>query len=81
LTQIRPDTDRVAFGVVVGDNGFRVAGYDVFAGTGGGIVGTSQETARRADRMTHDQSFFLLVNGDTSTRSGCCGTSSPTAPS
>ena len=42
-----PDADHVAFGVVVGDNGFRLAAYEVFAGTGGGIAGTSEETARR----------------------------------
>lgn len=60
-----PDADHVAFGVVAGGNGFRVAAYDVFAGTGGGIAGTSAETARRASGLTHDESFFLLLNGDT----------------
>jgi PhnB protein len=60
-----PDADRVAFGVVVGDGGFRVAAYDVFGGTGGGIAGSSAQTARRADGLTHDESFFLLLNGDT----------------
>jgi PhnB protein len=60
-----PEANHVAFGVVVGDNGFRVAAYDVFAATGGGIAGTSQETTRRAGGLTHDESFFLLLNGDT----------------
>jgi len=60
-----PDAGHVAFGVVVGDNGFRVAAYDVFAATGGGIAGTSQETARRASGLTHDEPFFMLLNGDT----------------
>jgi PhnB protein len=60
-----PDADRVAFGVVVGDNGFRVAAYDVFGGTGDGIAGTSAQTARRAGGLTHDEPFFLLLNGDT----------------
>lgn len=60
-----PDADRVAFGVVLGDNGFRVAAYDVFGGTGGGIAGSSAHTARRADGLTHDESLFLLLNGDT----------------
>lgn len=59
-----PDADHVAFGVVVGDNGFRVAAYDVFGGTGGGIAGASEETAHRAGGLTHDESFFLLLNGD-----------------
>ena len=60
-----PDADRVAFGVVVGDSGFRVAAYDVFGGTGGSIAGSSARTARRAGGLTHDESFFLLLNGDT----------------
>jgi len=60
-----PDVDRVAFGVVVGDSGFRVAVYDVFGGTGGGIAGSSAQAARRAGGLTHDESFFLLLNGDT----------------
>lgn len=60
-----PDADRVAFGAVVGDNGFRLAAYDVFEGTGDGIAGASARTARRADGLTHDESFFLLLNGDT----------------
>jgi PhnB protein len=59
------DAGHVAFGVVVGDNGFRVAAYDVFAATGGGIAGTSQVTTRRASGLTHDEPFFLLLNGDT----------------
>jgi PhnB protein len=60
-----PDADHVAFGVVVGDNGFRVAAYDVFGSTGGGIAGASAQTAHRAGGLTHDESFFLLLNGDT----------------
>ena len=59
------DADRVAFGVVVGDSGFRLAAYDVFGGTGGGIAGSSAQAARRAGGLTHDESFFLLLNGDT----------------
>jgi PhnB protein len=60
-----PDADRVAFGVVVGDNGFRVAAYDVFGATGGGIARGSTQTVRRTGGPTHDESFFLLLNGDT----------------
>ena len=60
-----PDADRVAFGVIVADNGFRVAAYDVFGGTGGGIAGSSEQRARRGGGLTHDESFFLLLNGDT----------------
>ena len=60
-----PD-DRVAFGVVAGDSGFRVTGYYVFGGVGGGIAGSSAQTARRSGGLTHDEPFFLLLNGDTS---------------
>jgi hypothetical protein len=56
-----PDADRVAFGVVAGGNGFRVAAYDVFGATGGGIAGASAQTARRASGLTHDEPFFLLL--------------------
>lgn len=37
------DADHIAFEVVVGSNGFRVAAYDVFGGAGGGIADTSEE--------------------------------------
>ena len=60
-----PDAGRVAFGVVAGDTGFRVAAYDVFGGTGGGIAGSSAQAGRRAGGLTHDEPFFLLLNGDT----------------
>jgi PhnB protein len=60
-----PDADRVAFGVLAGDGGFRVAAYDVFGATGGGIAGLSAGSSRRARGLTHDESFFLLLNGDT----------------
>jgi PhnB protein len=60
-----PDADHVAFGVVVADNGFRVAAYDVFGETGGGVAGTANATGRRADGLTHAESFFLLLNGET----------------
>ena len=60
-----PDADHVAFGVVAGDSGFRVAAYDVYAATGAGIAGTSPQAARRAAGLTHDEPFFLLLNGDT----------------
>jgi PhnB protein len=42
-----------------------VAAYDVFGSIGGGIAGTSAQAARRASGLTHDESFFLLLNGDT----------------
>jgi PhnB protein len=60
-----PDFDRVAFGVLVGDGGFRVAAYDVFGSNDGGLAGTTEKGARRAHGLTHEESLFLLVNGDT----------------
>lgn len=60
-----PDVDHVAFGVVIGDNGFRMAAYDVFGSTGDGVAGTSPGTRRRTGGLTHDESMFLLLNGDT----------------
>jgi hypothetical protein len=32
--------------------------------TGGGLAGSSAQTARRAGGLTHDESFFLLLNVD-----------------
>jgi PhnB protein len=60
-----PDADHVAFGLVAADNGFRVAAYDVFGQTGGGVAGSPAATTRRADGLTHTESFFLLLNGET----------------
>lgn len=62
-----PDAHHVAFGMLAADNGFRLAAYDVFGANGGGIAtaaGPSQ-AAHRADQLTHTDSFFLLLNGDT----------------
>lgn len=58
-----PDADHVAFGVVMGDNGFRIAGYDVIGAAGGGIAGSAPSTTRRAQSLTHDESVFVLLNG------------------
>ena len=65
LSPDAPDADRVAFGLVAGDNGFRVAAYDVYGSTGGGIAGTTPGTGHRADGLTHDEPLFLMLNGDT----------------
>ena len=62
-----PDADHVAFGMVAADNGFRLAAYDVFGANGGGIATaeTSSPAVHRAAGLTHTDSFFLLLNGDT----------------
>lgn len=60
-----PDADRVAFGLVAGESGVRLAAYDVFGATGGGIAGPSASRTRRADTLTHTEPFFLVLNGET----------------
>lgn len=65
LAQDSPDADHVAFGMVAGDNGFRLAAYDVFGATGGGVAGSSAASRRRADGLTHTESLFVLLNGET----------------
>ena len=63
VTAESPDADLVAFGVVMGENGFGIAGYDVFGATGGGIAGTTPSTTRRTQSLDHDESAFVLLNG------------------
>lgn len=56
-----PDADHVAFGMVATDT-FRLAAYDVFGATGG--PGGTGAASRRANGLTHTESFFVLLNGD-----------------
>lgn len=57
-----PDAHHVAFGMVATDT-FRLAAYDVFAAADRpGATGTA---SRRTDGLTHTESFFVLLNGDT----------------
>lgn len=59
-----PGADRVVFGVVAADNGFRVMGYDIPGETGGSIVGGT--TTRRENNTTiTDQALFVSLNADT----------------
>lgn len=62
-----PDADHVAFGMVAADNGFRLAAYDVFGTTDSGIADSHAPggAAPRTAGLTHTESFFLLLNGDT----------------
>lgn len=52
------DTGYVAFGMVVAENGFRIAAYDVLGTTGATQTGASPH--RRARGITHTESFFVL---------------------
>jgi PhnB protein len=59
-----PGADRVVFGVVEADNGFRVMGYDVPGESGGTLVGGT--STRREDNTTlTDQAVFVSVTADT----------------
>ena len=60
-----PDADRVAFGMVAAGNGFRLAAYDVFGANGGGIASAAGADRPPRRRPTHNEPFFLLLNGDT----------------
>ena len=59
-----PGADRVVFGLVAADNGFRVMAYDVPGEAGGTLVGGS--STRREDGTTlTDQALFVSVSADT----------------
>lgn len=61
-----PDADHVSFGMLIADNGIRLAAYDVF-GTANqpGLASAGLNGARRADGLTHAEPFFVVLNGDT----------------
>ena len=66
LDEGAPDADKVSFGLLVGSDGFRLAGYDVYGRADGGSVisaVTPPEQARAAG-LGHAEPFFLLLNGD-----------------
>lgn len=61
-----PDADHVSFGLLVADNGVRLAAYDVFgAPNRPGLASPGMSGARRADGLTHTEPFFVVLNGDT----------------
>lgn len=61
-----PDADHVSFGLLVADNGVRLAAYDVFgASQGSGLASSALSGVRRADGLTHTEPFFVVLNGDT----------------
>ena len=59
-----PGADRVVFGLVAADNGFRVMAYDVPGETAGAIVGGTS-TRRQNGTTVTDQAFFVSVTADT----------------
>ncbi len=62
-----PDAEHLAFGMLAAENGFRLAAYDVFGTSGGGLAAAGlPEAASRADGgLTHTESAFLLLNSET----------------
>lgn len=59
-----PGADRVVFGLVAADSGFRVMAYDVPGEAGGTLVGGG--STRREDDVTWtDQALFVSVSADT----------------
>ncbi len=58
-----PNANLVGFGMVVAENGFRIAAYDVFDATGDRLAGS--DGPGRADGLVHTESLFVLLNGDT----------------
>ena len=62
-----PAAEQVAFGMVAGDDGFRLAAYDVFGATGGGpaAAGLPDAGTRAGNGLTHTESAFLLLNSET----------------
>ncbi len=55
-----PGSDRVVFGVLAAENGFRVMGYDIPGRTEGGLAGGG--STRREDGVTvTDQALFVSI--------------------
>ena len=67
-----PDADHLAFGMLAGDNGIRLAAYDVFGADGGGLAGSalSDGSTRAGGGLTHTESSFLLLNSETLDEAG-----------
>lgn len=59
-----PGADRVVFGLVTADNGFRVMAYDVPGETAGAIVGGTS-TRRHNGTTVTDQAVFVSLAADT----------------
>ncbi len=60
-----PDADCVSFGMLAADNGLRLAAYDVFGAHGPTLASAGLSGATRAQGLTHNEPFFVVLNGDT----------------
>jgi len=59
-----PGSDKVAFGLVAGENGFRIMGYDIPGRTEGGIAAPGS-THRENNTTVTDQSLFVSISSPT----------------
>jgi PhnB protein len=59
-----PGADKVVFGLVASEGGFRVMGYDIPGQTGGAIAGGGS-TRRENNTTLTDQALFVSVGSDT----------------
>jgi len=67
LDSSAPDAGHLAFGMLAAENGLRLAAYDVFGASGGGLAGAGLEqgATRAGGDLTHTESSFLLLNSET----------------
>lgn len=59
-----PGADKVVFGLVAAENGFRIMGYDIPGRTEGGIAGGGS-TRRENNTTITDQALFVSVSSPT----------------
>ncbi|WIB26486.1 VOC family protein [Curtobacterium sp. MCSS17_015] len=59
-----PGSDKVVFGLVAADSGFRVMGYDIPGQTGGRIAGDGS-TRRENGTTVTDQALFVSIGAET----------------
>lgn len=58
-----PGSDKVVFGLVAAENGFRVMAYDIPGESEGSIVGGGS-TRRENNATITDQALFISIGGD-----------------
>ncbi|MBD8217454.1 VOC family protein [Microbacterium sp. CFBP 13617] len=59
-----PGSDKVVFGLVAAENGFRIMGYDIPGRTEGGIAGGGS-TSRENNATVTDQALFVSISSPT----------------
>lgn len=59
-----PGADKVVFGLVAGENGFRIMGYDIPGRTEGGVAGGGS-TSHENNTTVTDQAVFVSISSPT----------------